>query len=92
VETERQQATTALILLKPLPPSTSKELLQLSKGSNRAIANAAWCVLEADLADQRWVFGASLPFMAVLNGRSVREASSGDSNIWSSTFSLTSGP
>ena len=92
VETERQRAVTGLILLKPLPPSTSKELLQLSKGSNRAIANAAWCVLEAELVDQRQAFGHSLPLMAVLNERSVREGSSGDSNIWNTNFSLTSGP
>jgi hypothetical protein len=46
IEAERRQATTALILLRPLPPGSSKELLELSKGTN-GIAVAAQCVLQA---------------------------------------------
>jgi hypothetical protein len=100
VETERQQAATALILLKPLPPSTATELLQLSKESNRAVANAAWCVLEADWTDQRTVFGqSSQRFFIVLNGRSARdplehyrEHTIRDSNIWSTNFLLAPAP
>jgi hypothetical protein len=41
VDAERGQAVTALLLLKPLPPSAASELVALSKNSNGAIAAAA---------------------------------------------------
>jgi hypothetical protein len=102
VEIERQQAATALILLKPLPESTAKELLELSKQGNRAVASAAWCVLDAEWPGKRPVFD---KIMISYGGRYVRETSfvreasqsyrehtTWDSNIWSPNFSLTSGP
>jgi len=46
-EAEREQAVTALILLKPLPEETRVEVLKLSTNRNGQIALAARCVLIA---------------------------------------------
>jgi hypothetical protein len=45
VNAEREQAVTALILLKPLPENGVRELSALSTNSNAGIAGAARCVL-----------------------------------------------
>lgn len=45
VDSERGQAVTALILLKPLPPWMVSELLTLSTNRSRDIAAAAHCAL-----------------------------------------------
>jgi hypothetical protein len=45
VDSERGQAVTALILLKPLPPGVLSEVVSLSSSSNREIAAAAHRVL-----------------------------------------------
>ena len=45
VDSERGQAVTALILLKPLPPWVVSELLTLSTNRNRDIVAAAHCAL-----------------------------------------------
>jgi hypothetical protein len=45
VDSERRQAVTALILLKPLPQEVICELATLGSSSNREIAAAAHCVL-----------------------------------------------
>jgi hypothetical protein len=48
VGAEREQAVTALILLKPLPENVVRQLTVLSTGSNAEIAGAARCVLIAE--------------------------------------------
>jgi hypothetical protein len=45
VSAEREQAVTALILLKPLPKEAERELLVMSTNSHAEIAGAARCVL-----------------------------------------------
>jgi hypothetical protein len=45
VDSERGQAVTALILIKPLPPEVVSELLTLSTNGHRDIATAALCAL-----------------------------------------------
>ena len=45
VSAEREQAATALILLKPLPPQLVSDLVTLSTNRNREIAAAAHCAL-----------------------------------------------
>jgi hypothetical protein len=45
VDSERGQAATALILLKPLPPEVVSEVVTLSTNGNRGIAAAAHSVL-----------------------------------------------
>ena len=47
VDSERGQAVTALILLKPLPPQVVSELVALSTNKNQDIAAAAQCALRA---------------------------------------------
>jgi hypothetical protein len=49
VTAEREQAVTALILLKPLPPTAIQDLLVLSANSNPGISNAARCVLTTEV-------------------------------------------
>jgi len=48
VSVEREQAVTALILLKPLPPEVIAELGTLSTNRNQEIADAAHCALTTD--------------------------------------------
>jgi hypothetical protein len=45
ISPEREQAVTALILLKPLPPNVVSKLTLLSTNSNREISVAARCAL-----------------------------------------------
>ena len=45
VSAEREQAVTALILLKPLPKEAERELLAMSTNGHAEIAGAARCVL-----------------------------------------------
>jgi hypothetical protein len=51
VNAEREQATTALILLKPLPQDQVRELLALSTNRNARISGAARCVLATELGN-----------------------------------------
>ena len=48
---ERQQAVTALIVLKPLPPEVVSELVALSTSRDQDIAAAARCALRAEEKD-----------------------------------------
>jgi hypothetical protein len=51
VDSERGQAATALILLKPLPPEVVSEVVTLRTNGNRDIAAAARCVLTMQGSD-----------------------------------------
>jgi hypothetical protein len=51
VEPEREQAITALILLKPLPPEVVSELVALSSNRDPCIVGAALCALRVSDKD-----------------------------------------
>lgn len=51
VDSDRAQAATALILLKPLPPEVVSEVATLRTNGNRDIAAAAHCVLTMEGID-----------------------------------------